>query len=111
MPSLTPRYRTSSRPRLTVLPTAHGASTASATPASDISVRNSCVMGAPPKRSQWTCPPANKISWNMSAPGRLVHSIPNAMGRSSSGSKPFTMARYSRTKEMAIMMRHFQLPS
>ena len=38
-------------------------------------------------------------------------SIPNAMGRSSSGSKPFTMARYSRTKETAIMMRHFQLPS
>ena len=25
--------------------------------------------------------------------------------------KAFTMARYSRTKETAIMMRHFQLPS
>ena len=44
----------------------------------------------------------------MPAPGRLVSSMPKAMGRSSSGSKPLAMARYIRTKEMTIMMAERQ---
>ena len=62
-------------------------------------------------RSQWMWPPAKKISWNIFAPGRLVMSIPKAMGTSSSGSNFFTMPRYSSTQAMPSMMRQRQLPS
>ena len=62
----------------------------------------------PPKRSQWMWPPAKRISWNISAPGRLVSSMPKAMGTSSSGSNFFRMPRYSSTQAIAIIRRHFQ---
>ena len=65
------------------------------TPFASISERNCAVMGSPPNRSQWTCPPANRISWNISAPGRFVTSIPNAMGTSSSGSNFLTCLLYT----------------
>ena len=110
MPSFTPKYKMSMSPTEMVSPTLTVASTASVTPAALISERNSAVMGAPPIRSQWMCPPAKRISWYISAPGRLVTSMPKAMGTSSSGSNFFTMPRYSSTQAMTIMMRHFQLP-
>ena len=74
------------------------------------SARNSAVTGLPPKISQLTWPPAKRISWYISAPGRLVMSIPKEMGTSSRGSNFFTMARYMRAKEITIMMRTFQSP-
>ena len=40
--------------------------------------------------------------------GRLVSRIPKAIGISSSGSKPFLMAKYNRRKETKIMIRSFQ---
>ena len=53
----------------------------------------SCVTTAPWSISHCTWPPAKSTSWNISAPGRLVQSIPKAMGMSNSGSKPFFTAR------------------
>ena len=108
MPSLTPRYSTSSRPTEMVWPTDTVPCTASDTPSSPKWFINSWVMGCPPKISQLTCPPAKRISWYISAPGRLVMSIPNAIG--SRGSNFFTIARYRRTKAMIIMIRTFQSP-
>ena len=84
--------------------------TASETPSSSRCARNSGVMGFPPKNSQLTWPPAKRISWYISAPGRLVMSMPKAMGSSSRGSNFLTIARYSRTKETSIMIRTFQSP-
>ena len=110
MPSLTPRYSTSMRPTEIVSPTETVLRTASDTPSSSNSAKNSAVMGLPPKKDQLTCPPANRISWYMPAPGRLVISMPKAIGSSRRGSNFFTIARYSRTKEMTIMISTFQSP-
>ena len=44
-----------------------------------------------------------KSIWNISVIGRLVRNMPNAIGKSRSGSKPFTMARYIKTNEIAII--------
>ena len=80
---MTPRYSTSSRPM---------------------------VMDPSPNISQWTCPPSKRASWNISAPGRLVMSMPKAMGSSSRGSNFFTIARYSSAKAMIIIMTTFTSP-
>ena len=85
-------------------------STASETPISFKCARNSAVISPPPKISQLTWPPAKRISWYISAPGRLVMSMPKAIGSSSRGSNFFTIARYSRPKAMTIMIRTFQSP-
>ena len=83
----------SMRPGVMDWPTVAVASTASETSTAASSARNSAVTGAPPMRSQWMCPPAKKISWYISAPGRLVMSMPKAMGTSSRGSNFLTIPR------------------
>ena len=45
----------------------------------------------------------------MPEPGRLVTSMPMAMGTSSSGSNFFLMPKNRSTQEMRIIIRHFQL--
>ena len=59
---------------------------------------------------QFTWPPAKSSSWYIPAPGRLVISIPKAMGTSSRGSNFFTMARYSRMKEMTSIAKACKFP-
>ena len=46
-----------------------------------------------------------KVVTDIPAPGRLVNSMPNAIGKSSNGSKPFLIAKYSKTQAIAIIIR------
>ena len=49
----------------------------------------------------------NRSEWKRFAPGMFARSIPKAIGKRSSGSKPLTIARYTSTPMMTYIISVF----